>query len=181
MPTGKKIIIAAAVLVLVASVLMIVRQARGPQLPPMPTHEWFYDLNSQKLFSVPIGKTPPIDAPSGPGRDGTPAGVRAYVYSCGTCSESERFIGYLESYPPQVKQRIEQREAQMRAGQPPEIPSSPADVDLDMDIRTGLASVVRRPDQPEWVSIRSDAGKKLISEALQRCGGKPPTACPPPK
>ena len=61
--------------------------------------EWYYDLNTGKLFVAQVGQTPPIEAPSGPLPNGMPAGIRAYVfsYSLKPDKQSERFIGFLET------------------------------------------------------------------------------------
>ena len=66
--------------------------------------EWFYDLNTNELFSAKKGLTPPIEAPSGPLSNGAPAGVRAYVLTyMSEPNESERFIAFLETTDPQSR------------------------------------------------------------------------------
>ena len=52
-----------------------------PVRPDEPEKVWFYDLNTKELFTAKRSKLPPIKAPSGPLPDGTPAGVRAYVFN----------------------------------------------------------------------------------------------------
>ncbi len=70
----------------------------GKHEPKPGAGVWFYDLNTGQRF-VADGKLGcPIDAPSGPAPDGSQAGVRAYVYGCGTCDEMDKqFIAYLEN------------------------------------------------------------------------------------
>jgi len=66
-----------------------------------PTKAWFYDLNTEKLFTAKAGLTPPIAAPSGPLPDGQPAGVKAFVLSyVAEPNEAKRFIGFLQTTEP---------------------------------------------------------------------------------
>ncbi len=66
-----------------------------------PDTEWYYDLNTGKLFAAPEGLMPPIDAPSGPSADGSAAGVRAHVFTyVKEPNESEYYIGFLETERP---------------------------------------------------------------------------------
>ena len=63
--------------------------------------DWYYDLNTGKLFVAKAGLNPPIETPSGPLPNGEPAGVRAHVFSYSyKPNESERFIGFLEISDP---------------------------------------------------------------------------------
>jgi hypothetical protein len=71
------------------------------------THAWYYDLNTKQLFVAEVTKHIPIDAPSGPAPDGTKAGVRAFVFSHGSCADpARRFIGWLETIDPSGKRLI---------------------------------------------------------------------------
>jgi len=74
----------------------------GAPSPVTPTDsEWYYDLNTSKLFAAPKGLTPPIDAPSGPSAHGSAAGVRAHVFTyVQEPNESEYYIGFLETEQP---------------------------------------------------------------------------------
>ena len=67
--------------------------------------EWYYDLNTGKLFVDKIGLTSPTAAPSGPLPNGGQAGVRAYVfsYNLNPDEKSEPFIGFLEISDPNVR------------------------------------------------------------------------------
>lgn len=62
---------------------------------------WFYDLQAKQLFQADPDDVPPIEAPSGG------EGVRAYVYSCGACTQDARRIARLERYTPESKQAFE--------------------------------------------------------------------------
>jgi len=158
--------------VLVASLVAIYWQATKSPLPPMPTREWYYDLNSRQLFPGPVGQTPPIAAPSGSATDGSPAGVRARVFTCGKCSQSERFIGYLETYSSEMKQRRQAMEERVRAPQPagPDPSLTMEVIMLETDLRQGLASLVKRPEDAAWVPIKSPEGQQIVQAAHRRCG-----------
>jgi len=67
-------------------------------------HVWFYDLNTNKLFKADADMRPPIESPSGPLLDGSPAGVRAYVFTTAKePNESEIIIAYLEKFSPDAE------------------------------------------------------------------------------
>src|SRR5262245_41115624 len=90
-----------AVLVLGGAATLAVRYLKGPPLRKLPTQAYFYDTAADKavaLFVASIDEQPPILGPSQKaGADGRGTAVRAYVFSCGACTEQDRFVGYLES------------------------------------------------------------------------------------
>jgi hypothetical protein len=80
-----------------AVVISMLGDGAPPPLTP-PNSEWYYDLNTGKLFAAEEGLTPPIDAPSGPSADGSAAGVRAHVFTyVEEPNESEYYIGFIET------------------------------------------------------------------------------------
>lgn len=114
--------------------------------------DWYYDLESKKLFKAELGLTPPIEAPSGPNK-----GVKAYVYSCKDCSDaSSRFIGYLEMLTPESKEAESDREKEeiYRAGH-----------------------MVRLEKDSDWVNLYTPAGEKVVDWAIEHCKGKQPIFC----
>src|SRR5688500_9960230 len=65
---------------------------------PPPVGYYFYDLKNQSLFEVnPASVGPRPAAADIKAPDGGEA-ARAFVYSCGKCTEGEQYIGYIESY-----------------------------------------------------------------------------------
>src|ERR1043166_9257105 len=118
--------------------------------PPPPRRAWYYDLNTRRLFSGGLGLLPPIDAPSGPLADGRPAGVRAYVFGCKSCRESERFIAYLETYTEQARAQ----DWSMQQSSPPR---------PDASFQPGQGILVKRPDDASWVERNSPEGQQIIS------------------
>ncbi len=160
-----------ALLVLLVAVVAIIRQTRRSYLPPVITHDWYCDLNTHTLFSTATGQTPPIAAPSGAAADGLEAGVRAHVFTCSKCTESERSIGWLETYTPEMKQRLlELRQPASKERPRPGPQLTMAEIMLETDLRTGMTSLIKRPDDPNWVPIKSPEGQQIIQEARRRCG-----------
>ncbi len=120
---------------------------------------WFYDLNTQKLFITTATTIPPIETRSGPGPDGTPAGVLAKVFSYSDCSDpSQQFIGWLEKRTPQVKEEMTETQT---AG---------AQADTLITKRTYLDGLlVRPPDGFDWVRADSAEGRRLMQKPRQNC------------
>ena len=109
--------------------------------------EWFYDLNTGKLFVAKIGQDPPIEAPSGSLPNGEPAGVRAYVFSYEyDADESEQFIGFLETLTPEARKY---KDASVKSARPK---------------RWGQDSLISRVEDDEWVPIDSTQGRAILAE-----------------
>ncbi len=147
-------------------ILMVV-QLLPDKAPEAQTFEkeWFYDLNTGKLFAVETGRTPPIEAPSGPRPDGRPAGIRAYVLAyTQEPNASERFIAFLETSADSESNVL----TQVR----------PASVS---EIATwGRGKLIRRPDEETWVPADSRQGQEIYAEAFApNHDGRRPTYCIP--
>jgi hypothetical protein len=113
--------------------------------------EWYYDLNTGKLFTAEKGLEPPIAAPSGPLPDGMPAGVRAYVLSYAyEPNESERFIAFLETKAsPEILAKLPKRRD---------------DVSAAGKWRKG--KMIRRVDDKLWIPAESQLGRQILEEAF---------------
>ncbi len=73
---------------------------------------YYYDLNTGQRFADKASLTAPIDAPSGPTPKGKNAGVKAYVFSCGDCSdETQQFVAWMERHIPAAKELREKGDA----------------------------------------------------------------------
>ncbi len=106
---------AAAFLALVIGAVLL-RGGSGPGA--LATEAYFLDLNTGKLFDAKVSEIPPIAAPSGkPTAEGEPAGVRARVFSCGSCRDaSKRYTGFLETNTQDAKAAITGMSARGRRG-----------------------------------------------------------------
>jgi hypothetical protein len=108
---------------------------------------WFYDQNTEQLFTASSKKPGPIKAPSGPLPDGSPAGLRAHVYSyIPEPNESDLFIGFLEM-PTQETDKG------------PQIQSEGDSAQL-----WGRNRMIKRPEDHTWVLANSHYGRKILSD-----------------
>ena len=100
---------------------------------------WFYDMNTDELFTAPISSIPPIDAPSGEA-----AGARAYVYKyVSEQGPEEQFIAYIEMFTPQAKKLMESKNR------------------ADRQKAWNQGRLIRKTDDKIWVEASSAAGKEI--------------------
>ena len=128
---------------------------------------WYYDLNTSTIFEAADGG-PCIKTKSGE-RDGQPAGVRAYVFSCSTCDDTAaRFVGYIETLEPAMLSKLSPEELRGWYGQkgPPTVEGAEAALRL------------KRLDDKEWVEASSALGQEIASMSWKPCsGGIAPIPC----
>jgi hypothetical protein len=114
---------------------------------------WFYDLNTDKLFVAKSDLVPPIESPSGPLPNGELAGVKAYVFSYVTePNESERFIGFLETFQTEAKEQEV-------------VPVKPASGGAE---KWGQGKLIRRLSDEQWVPANSEQGKAILNELFSK-------------
>jgi hypothetical protein len=116
-----------------------------------PSGAYFLDLNTNKVFVGPVDQTPPIDTASGPD-----AGVLAFIYTCGNCSE---FDG-------QTVEQVEETDAA---------------VAFLRTTRNGQ-NRVRLPSNKDgpWISERSQKGLQLMAKGKPSCAeGQAARLCHP--
>jgi hypothetical protein len=155
----------AVVLIVGAIVFFLLRDRSGATPNP---GVYYYDLGStaanplDRLFPARNLDIPPIDAPSGKTQpDGSPAGVRAMVFACGSCDDAAaRYIGYLITTP--GKARGQQG--------PPGLPTGPMGP---------AGQVIRSPQSETWVPLTSGEGQAIMEAARTRCGSEQPVDCLP--
>ena len=165
-----------AVVVLVICLGLIFLQMGGPGRARI-TEQYYYDLNTGKLFAAEATATPPIDAPSGPFND-APGGVKAYVYACESCpggltgmtAEQVRqegaTIAYLEVYPLEAKQAMEAA-ANATEAPPPGV------------YEAQQANLVKAPQGQEWAKMYSRQGMQLMDTVSNLCPDGTPVFCTP--
>lgn len=130
---------------------------------------WFYDLNTGKLFIAKSELIPPIEAPSGPLDNGGPAGVKAYVFSYkNEPNESERFIGFLETFTPEAK-RNQTTSAKSSGGSAAELIK-----------QWGEGRLIRRIEDVKWFAANSKEGRAIIENIFRpNQSGERARYCPP--
>jgi hypothetical protein len=133
--------------------MIIIGILSGPGAPIVQEYEkaWYYDLNTGKLFVDKSSLVPPIEAPSGPLGDGSPAGVRAHVFTfAAEPNESGRFIGFLETTDPNA-----------------EIDSSSSEGGRTGGFTSwGHGKLIRRVESEKWVSGSSKQARIILNEAF---------------
>ena len=166
-----KVIIGISIASMLIFLLIVISQLM-PYKPPIlsqPPKAWFYDLNTNKLFTAEGDKIPPIDAPSGPLPDEQPAGAKARVFSyVRDPNESERFIGYLEKYTPQGKEIIFS------------FRKSGNKVTKEMVLQLNRNRFIRKVDDDRWFLADSNEGRVILRSILfPNEKGLQPYYCPP--
>jgi len=155
---------------------------RGGRSTAPPTHaRYFLDLNTDTLF-VEATDVSPIQAPSGPRPDGSPAGVRARVVSCSgsidardmTVAELQDaggMIAYVTMFTPEALEA----QTELRQG---------AFSDADERLHT-LKKTIRQGQlvalHPglEWVQVDSGEGYDVEMWWRQACDGDSPRVLRP--
>ena len=118
-----------------------------PLAPKEPKTAWFYDQNTNQLFEAKSSKSPPIKAPSGPMPDGSPAGVRAYLFDSDQSNSTQQSIGLLEKLSPEGKQAQKDYD--------------PKKHDSKL---WATGRFFRRPDQKEWTPANTPEGLALFMQ-----------------
>lgn len=176
------IVITVIVLVVIAATAWTVsRMSRSaPAAAQAIATTYYFDLGSKKLFAAESGQPSPIAAPSGAKQeDGSPGGVLAYVYSCGSCANrDELFVGYLEQMSKEGREALAQLKAQdpnLRWEDVPPAGRRGMTVNPDESMLVATESL-----EEGWVSRESQEGIAIIDDAIQKCGeGKQLTVCRP--
>jgi len=152
---------AAAVLLLSVAIYLIAGRLWGSGTPERLAY--YYDLNTGELFAAAAELTAPIRAPSGAVR-GTdePAGVRAYVYTCG--DQPSQYIAWLEK----SSQTAQAAKNDGSAGR-----THPVLLELDAGAgasSTWVALVDVESGAPiEWQPAGSQAGIGIVRGAVRAC------------
>jgi hypothetical protein len=158
------------VVMLVVRVNQFPGQTAAMMTPPPIASNYYYDLNTQQLFVDDAELIPPIHTASGEyvaaDGAGSGAGVKAYVFACGDCSDpTKRFIGYLEMYTPEAQQKMQQ--FMMQAQQPGASISPEAYLMYEEGQVSGR--LIKRADDEQWVPAESDEGALIVNELTMKC------------
>lgn len=157
---------------------------RGPRYEG-PATAFYYDLGDGQLFEGPIDRPPPIRPPSGATQsNGSPGGVRAYVFSCGECKDaSSRFVGYLLTQTPTetIASANPTIPSLPRPYQPPPAFSPQLALGFPGDPAGNATILVANPqDAAVWLDADSPETEALMRKVIARCGeGKVPMECFP--
>jgi hypothetical protein len=157
-------ITAASVFVLLMIVLGLLTSEKTVEVQDYEK-AWFYDLNTGKLFTAKSDLVPPVEAPSGPRPNGTPAGVKAYVFTyVSEPNESERFIGFLEIPDPNAEKDS----------------FAPSSSGTGGAEKWGRGRLIRRVEDKRWIPANTAKGQAIIRELfLPNEKGQRPQYCSP--
>jgi len=144
-----KCIACISLLILLIVVTNLLIPNHSIQQPDDSKKAWFYDLNTGELFTAKRDLTGPLEAPSGPLPDGSPSGVKAYVFSyVADPNESERFIGFLEMPDPNTT--ADEPDPHLRGAE-----------------LWGHGKLIRRVDDDQWFQANSPQGKTILAELFR--------------
>jgi len=164
------------IVVLAAGALIIIRSGGNRPLPGMSRHAYFYDLNTGELFTAEADRIPPIDAPSGVlrGTQGDKAGVRAYVFTCGDNTESDRYIAWIETYTPEAQRAVAEQRKRPATSHPvagPGVGFTPSRI-----ARVNPES----PGDVRWTGSDTPKGVDIVRSSTTPCAdGSAPIPCVP--
>lgn len=163
------VVIAVAVIGLAA--WLAVGRDDGRRATP-PSGQWFYELSSGRLIVADIAAIPPIQGAEGG------ESVRARVYGCGSCKESDRKVAILEKYPPKVAE-------QLTAPLPvdPDSEEAAAFIGQQDQLRVEMLLIAEPPQAPggeiTWVSQDSPQAMAVTEAANALCGESDTQLCLP--
>ncbi len=162
------VLVVVAVIAVGYSIKTVMSGQGPPRGAALPTSVWYYDLATGELFAEEPGQAPPIMAPSG-----EKTGVLAKVYTCGQCTESERFVLSLEKYTEQGAALL----AQAASSSPEEA----AKLQMQIGQARLVAAVPSAPGQDvRWLPAVSPMGNAVALEPIvKRCDGEPAKTCNP--
>jgi len=160
--TRGKLVVAGCCVVL-AGVVLLAQSIGGGGPAPLPT-EYFYDVNTGELFAAPFGSASPTDAPSGAMQDGTPAGMVAYVFGCGSCASRHRQVAYITRMTPTY------REARIRFADDDTAFTNA--VERLLQVRPHEGEYVSLPESPfTWHRIDTEEARAIMERPVEICGG----------
>ena len=134
----------AAVFLILLTVWLFTRGGPG-QAESTTTDVWFYDTVTKELFVAKADRVSPIASPAGN------EAVRAMYYSCGTCAEGERFLGYYEKFGDEAKKFLEENPSSRYFG--------------GASAKGRLLST----DAVTWVEAASDEGLAILDAPHKKC------------
>jgi len=68
-------------------------------IAPGARYYYFFDTVTHDLVSASAANVPPV-------KIGGNECVRAFLYSCGSCTEQDRFVGFYEKYTPEMRTKL---------------------------------------------------------------------------
>lgn len=161
----KTLLLAISLILALAAILLVANPFGKDQLfPGTARNVYYYDLNTGELFIANAGLIPPIDAPSGVlrGTSSGKAGVRAYVFGCGSCSPEDLHVAWIEMYDHEARKNLtEQLSAK----------THPLASRVGPGVVTSLVAEVNLEDPRDvtWVGLNSLKGSSIVRQSTLSC------------
>ncbi len=114
---------------------------------------YYYDITADEIFTAKAELIPPIQSPN------DNEAVRVHFYTCGSCKESERFVGYYEKYTPEVKKKLE--EAQGNEEHEMYYEQESQGLLISLDAKKWYPMYAQQAEQALSNKLKCDEGKKL--------------------
>lgn len=136
---------------------------------------WCYDLAKGAPFVGTEQKVPAFAIDGSTTTDGTPAGVRAEVFSCGECSDdSSRFVGWVWKFTPEVAKSLQQVIDGMPNGY---VEDSPYDLGIARQDPNAVL-IASAESSANWFPEPSSEASDIKAKVATRCAGQPAKPCP---
>ena len=144
---GKSAIAAVCLLVIAASVWHMLSPPKQTWLPE--DQDWYFDLVERRPFAAAALQIPPITSPWG-----NPS-AKVFYFSCGSCSEEERFPGFFLMFSEEAKRHLDAHPDEWGAALGESYPGR-----------------LYSSDATNWVAASSVEKSGVTRELAQRCPGK---------
>lgn len=145
---------------LVLAVLILVLQPSDSDGTLNSSTKYVYDVENGELSKGSI-KNVPAATPSD-------SFAWANAFSCCECTKDELFVGYLEQFDGELRQRLAMAEtSQMASSMIAQYQGPPED------------HMIKRPGDAVWVPYDSPQGQAIRNEVMNECGGDRPKPCAP--
>lgn len=137
---------------------------------------WCYDLSKGAIIVGTEKTVPPFSITGAAAADGSPAGVRAEVFSCGDCAdESQRFVGWLWKFTPEVAKTLQEIVDSKPKGFVDDNPYDSAVAQGDPNVM-----LIASPDRlGDWYPAHSEEAGQIKENLMSRCMGQPAKPCSP--
>ena len=136
---------------------------------------WCYDIAKGTTFVGTEQKVPAFAIDGSTPTDGSPAGVRAEVFSCGDCNDDgARFVGWLWKFTPETAKLVQGMVDARPNGFVEDSPYDSAAARGNPDVIL-IASSDR---SAEWYPEPSSEAGDIKAKVATRCNGLPAKPCP---
>ena len=117
--------------------------------PPPENAAWYFDTAERRSFLAESKQIPPIQSPWGN------PGVRVFYFSCGECTEAERFAGFYMRFTDEAKRRLD--------ADPEQWPAAMGE---------SYAGRMYSADGQTWVEAPDVASSGVTRALAEKCPGK---------